>query len=79
VRPLLNIHCQTELAINTQVTVVNIHTLVSDVHQNVANTHTIVSDIRRDMLKREEGTDHKNRMVSGIRTICVAELTLTTT
>jgi len=89
---LLTVHLsQTELTVNTHVTVVNTHTLVADVHHGVAsthsviselrhdvtNTHTIVSDIRRDMLKREEGTDDKNRTVSDTHVLYVAEQTLT--
>jgi len=60
----LIIDSQTELMINTHVTVVNTHTLVSDVHHDVASTHIVVSDICRDMLKREEGTDGQHRAVS---------------
>jgi len=83
VRLLLNTHPQTELAIKTHVTVVNTHTLVSDVHcgvanthsivtelrHDVANTHTVVSDMRRDMLKREEGFDNQNRTVGDTREV----------
>jgi len=64
VLPLLTINSQTELAINTHVTVsnvhhdvVNTHTLVSDVHRGVLNTHAIVSDIHRNVLKSKDGTD----------------------
>jgi hypothetical protein len=55
--PLLTIHSQTELAINTHVTVsdirhnvVNTHTIVSDVHHDVMDTHALVSNVRSDVL-----------------------------
>jgi len=67
------------------VTVVNTHILVSDVHHDVANTHTIVanthsivSDMRRDMLKREEGTDDQSLTVSVSRVSHLAEYTFNT-
>ena len=51
-RPLLNTHLQTELAINTHVTVsgirhevTNIHTIVSDTRNGVTTTHAIVSEL----------------------------------
>jgi len=76
---------QTELAINTHVTVVNTHTLVSDVHHDVANTHTIaanthtiVSEIHRSVLNREEGIDDKNRTVSDTRALYITKQILTT-
>jgi len=75
-RPLLTINSQTELAINTHVTVLDIHrgvanthTLVSDVHHGVLNTHAIVSDIHRNILKSQEGTDTKHWMVRGTRVL----------
>jgi len=52
---LLTINSQTELAINTHVTVLD--------------THTIVSDIHRNMLKGQEGTDGRHRVVSDIRAL----------
>jgi len=64
---LLIINSQTELAINTHVTVLDTHTIVSDVHHGVLNTHAIVSDIHRNMLKSQEGTDGQHRMVSDAR------------
>ena len=111
---LFTVHPQTELAINTHVTVLDIHhdvvdthaivsdvhhdvtnthSLVSDVHHDVANTHaivtelhhsvtnthTIVSDIQRNMLKRGEGADGQQRMVSETHALYVAEQILTTT
>jgi len=71
--PLLTLHSQTELAINTHVTVVNTHTLVSDVHHGVVDTHAIVSDIRRNMLKGQEGTDGQHRSVSDTRALSITE------
>jgi len=62
----------------------NINSAVSDVHHDVSNIQAIVvnicaaiSDMRREMQKREEGTDEKNRTVSGTRAIHVTEQTLT--
>jgi len=55
----LNLHLQTELAINT--------------HLTVANTHTIVSDIHRNMLKGEEGTSSKRQSVSVAFTPSIVE------
>ena len=46
----LTVHCQTELAINTNVT--------------VASTHVIVSDIHRTMMENQQGTDSNNLLVS---------------
>ena len=50
---VLIVHSQTELAINTHVTVFDIrhdvastHTIVSNVHYDVLDTHAIVSDVR---------------------------------
>lgn len=77
---LLTAHSQTELAINTHVTVsdirhnvVNTHTIVSDIRNDVVNTHTIVSDIHRNMLKSREDMDGQNWVVSITRTLPVAE------
>ena len=64
--PLLTLHSQTELAINTHVT-------VSEVHQGVVNTHTLVSDIHQNMLKGQEGTDGQHRSVSDARALSITE------
>ena len=56
VRQLLIVHLQTELVINTNV-------VVSDVHRGVVNTHAIVSDIHRTIVGNQEGSDGKNRPV----------------
>ena len=61
IRPSLTTRSQTELAINTNL-------IVSDVHHGVVNTHTMVSDMHRNMLKSQEGTDDQLRLVSEIRT-----------
>ena len=58
-RPSLTVHVQTELAINTNV-------VVSDVHRDVLNTQIIVSDIHRTIVGSQEGTDGTNRSVSDI-------------
>jgi len=84
VRLLLNILYQTELAIDTHITVTKTHALVSDVHHDVENVHAIVaniqaviSDMRQEMQKREKGADDRNRMVRDTRANRVAEQTLT--
>ena len=53
----LTVHFQTELAINTHVTVseigqdvANTRTVVSDIHRGVANTQVIVSELRNDVV-----------------------------
>ena len=73
---LLTINFQTELAINTHVTVSNIHqdvmdsrTLVSDVQRGVLNTHAIVSDIHRNILKTQEGTNSQHQAVGDTRAL----------
>ena len=71
---LLTAHFQTELAMNTQVLVsdvhygvIDTHAMVSDVHHGVVNTHSMVSDIHRNMMKGQEGTNGQLRSVSDIR------------
>ena len=66
--PWLTAHVQTELAINTNV-------VVSDVHRGVVNTHTIVSEIHRTIVQKQEGTDGKNQSVSVVCTPFIIELT----
>jgi len=58
-RPPLTAHFQTELAINTNV-------LVSDVHRDMLNTHSIVSDIHRTIVASQGGADGNNQSVSAI-------------
>ena len=86
VRPLLTIHSQTELTINTHVTVVgvrdsvaNMHATVSGVQHDTTNTYTMVSDMHRNMLKSQEGASDQHLSVSGTRTLSSAEYVLTTT
>jgi len=49
VRLLLNILPQTELAIDTHVTVTKTHALVSDAHRSVGNMNSTVSDVHHDV------------------------------
>ena len=67
----LIISFQTELAINTNV-------VVSDVHRGVANTHTIVSEIHRTLVRNQERSESKNLSVSVTCTPLITEPTLTT-
>jgi hypothetical protein len=67
----LTVHSQTELAINTHVTVSDMrrdvtttHTIVSNVQSEVTSTHTMVSDIHHIMTKGQEGADSNNLLVS---------------
>ena len=80
---LLIVHLQTELAINTHVAVTdihdgvtNMHTTVSEVQHDTSNTYNMVSDMHRHILKNQEGTDDKNRLVSNPRTLFTIEYTL---
>ena len=77
---LLTVHFQTELAINTHVTVsdirhdvANTHNIVSDVHQNVASTHNIVSDIHRAVVKHKQENGGSSRLVSDCCVLSVTE------
>ena len=79
VRLLLTLHFQTELAINTHVTVseihhdvVNTHAIVSELGHNVTSTHTMVSGIYRTIVKGQEESDGKNMLVSDGHTLAVA-------
>jgi len=62
---------------NINSTVSDVHHGVSNIHVIVANIHSVISDMRREMQKREEGTDERNRMVSDSGAIHAAEQTLT--
>jgi len=62
VRQLLTRHSQTELVINTHIT--------------VSETHAIVSEIHRTVVKGQESNDSRNLLVSDTRTS--TELPLTT-
>jgi len=65
VRLLLTINFQTELAINTHVT--------------VSNTHTLVSDIHRNMLGGQGGTDRQHHAVGDTHALQHVKCTLTVT
>jgi len=62
----LTTHFQTELAVNTHVT-------VSGMCHDVANTHVIVSDIRRKMLEGGEQTGGLHQLVSDTCVQSIAE------
>ena len=72
-------YSQTELAINTHVTVSSTHTVVANTHSvvsntnaTVSNTHAMVSDIHRTIVHGQEGGDGKPS-VSGIRAPAVTK------
>ena len=75
--PSLIISFQTELAINTNVVVsdvhrgvMNTHTIVSDVRQSVINTQTLVSDVHQGVSELQRGVADAHTIVSDIhRTI----------
>lgn len=60
-RPPLTQHSQTELAINTHVTVSETHAIVSKLEHNVT---TMVSDIHRAVVKGQEINDDQILSVS---------------
>ena len=62
----LTLRFQTELAINTHVTVSETHVVVSNTHTAVSDTHTMVSDIHRTIVHGQERNDGK-LSVSNIR------------
>jgi methyl-accepting chemotaxis protein len=84
---LLTQYSQTELAINTHVTVSNTHSIISELGQNVTSTHaivselgqnitgmhTMVSDIHRTMVKIQEDSGGINPLVSETRTLPITE------
>jgi len=63
---------------NINSTVSDVHYDVENIHVIVANIHAVISDMRREMQKREEGADDRNRMVRDTRANHVSEKTLTT-
>ena len=73
-RPSLTRHLQTELAINTHVTVSDTHAIVSKLEHNVT---TMVSDIHRAVVKGQEGNDGQTLSVSN--TLSITELILIAT
>ena len=62
----LTVHSQTELAINTNITVGNTNI-------TVVATHTIVSDIHRTITENQGGTGGNDQSVSRTCTILVTE------
>ena len=67
---LLTLHSQTELVINTHVTVSDTHAIVSE---NVTSTRTMVSEIHRTVVKGQEGSSGGNMFVSKARTLPITE------
>ena len=65
-RPLLTVHFQTELAVNTNV-------VVSDIRHDVTNTHTVVSRIRRDVVNTQTIVSNVHQGVVNTHTV-VSEL-----
>ena len=75
---------QTELAINTHVTVSEIHhevvntrAIVSEIEHNVTSAQMLVSDIHRTIVKVQEGSGGSNLLVSDAHTLDVTECPLT--
>jgi len=76
-RPPLTTHSQTELAINTNIAVSDVHrdvlntqTIVSDVHHDVTNTRTVVSDTHVIVSELQHNVTTTQTIVSDIhRTI----------
>ena len=73
-QPLLTVHLQTELAINTNVAVadihqevVNTHIIVSDVHRDVLNTRTTVSDVRHGVANTHTVVSNTHIIVSELQ------------
>ena len=66
---LLTLRSQTELAINTHVT-------VSDAHTVISNTHTMVLDIHRTIVQGQEGNSGRHSPVGGSRAPAITERTL---
>ena len=77
---LLTLDSQTELAINTHVTVSETHVTVaetqatiSELEKNATSTHIMVSNIHRTMAKGQEVNDSNNLLVSDTRTLSTTE------
>ena len=64
---------QTELAINTHVTVSNTHAIVSELGGGVTSTRAMVSDIHRTIVQDREGSGGKHSPVSDSRASAAAE------
>ena len=63
----LTLNSQTELIINTHVTVSETHAIVSELEHNTTNTRVMVSEIHRTVVKGQDGDD-KNLLVSDAHT-----------
>ena len=63
----LTLNSQTELIINTHVTVSETHAIVSELEHNATNTRVMVSEIHRTVVKGQDGDD-KNLLVSDAHT-----------
>jgi len=70
---LLTLDSQTELAINTHVTVAETQAVISELEKNATSTHIMVSDIHRTMVKGQEVNDSNNLLVSDTRTLSTTE------
>jgi hypothetical protein len=77
---LLTLHFQTELAINTHVTVTKVHhdvvntyAITSGLGYNVASAHMTVSDIHRTVGKGQDRGDGKLLLVGDTWTVSTAE------
>jgi len=73
-------HPQTELTINTNITVseirhdvVNTHAIVSGLEHNVTSAHAMVSDIHRTIMGGQEGSDGASPSVSDTRALPTTE------
>jgi len=73
VRQPLTRYPQTELVINTHITVSETHATVSETHATVSETHAIVSEIHRTVVKGQESNDSMNLLVSDPRTLSTTE------
>ena len=77
VRSLLTMHFQTELAINTNVTVSDTRNIVFDTRNTVSDTRHMVSDIHRTIVNGQGGSGGANRSVSDIGVLSVTGSPLT--
>ena len=80
-RRLLTVHFQTELAINTNVAVSDVHrdvlhtqSIVSDVRHDVTNTHTVASDTHAIVSELQRNVVNTQIIVSDIRRTLVESL-----
>jgi len=78
------IHFQTQLAINTCVTVAdvrddvaNVRAAVSEVQRDTANTCIMVSNMHHSTLKSQEGADDRYQLVGGTGTLPIFGYALT--